>query len=545
MEEPGPVWEQLKRHRPAVGSGVLRQLFSRDPDRFERFSLRADGLLLDVSKTHLTARTLSLLHRLAEARRLPERRAALFRGDAVNETENRAALHVALRAARDAALAVGGTPVMPAVQAERDRICTFAEKVRDGTARGSGGAPFSDVVHLATGGSALGPAMMVRALAPWSGDGPGVRFAANLDGADLADTLRGLEPGRTLFLVGSKTFTTEETRANARAAQDWIGAHLGRDAVAHHMAALTARPDLAEAEGFRPDRIFRFWDWVGGRYSTWSAIGLPVAIACGAQVFRSVLAGARRMDAHFLEAPADANLPLLFGLAGVWHRSVLGLSSVAVIPYDQRLALFPDFLQQLEMESNGKSVTRGGHDIDGPSAAVVWGGVGTSAQHSFFQALHQGSDIIPVEVLVAAEPSGADPRAHESLLAHCLAQTRALMLGRGRAEAERRLRADGMSAADAAALAPHRSFRGDRPSVTLVYDRLDPHTLGMLVALYEHRTFVQGTVWGLNSFDQWGVELGKEGASDLLPAIRGDAPADDWDGSTRGLLRHLRTVRGG
>ena len=529
MDATKAAWEALRRLAPDTGRpGALRGLFDADPGRFGRFSLRFDDLLVDFSKQFVTEETMAALRRLARLSGLEARRDAMLSGARVNATEGRAALHTALRAPPGAVVEVDGANVVPWVHGVLDRVCAFAAAVRAGAETGATGRAFADIVHLGTGGSALGPAAVVRALAPRAGGGPRVQFVGNADGTELADALRGLDPARVLFLVASKTFATAETTLNAESARRWIADALGEGAAGAHFAAITAAPERAAAFGVAPERIFPTPDWAGGRYSLWSAIGLPIAIAAGPERFRELLAGARRMDEHFAAAPPEANIPVALGLVGVWNRSVLGFASSAVFPYEARLSGLAAHLQQVEMESNGKSAGIDGAKLDGPAGGVLWGGVGTDAQHSVFQFLHQGSDIVPCEFLAAAEADGDLPGHRGTLLAACLAQSEALMSGRP---------------ADAGA--PHRAFPGNRPSTTLLCRRFDARTLGAVLALYEHKTFVQSVPWGVNAFDQWGVELGKERASRLLPAVEGGAPPEDTDGSTRGLLAHLAALRGG
>jgi len=425
-----------------------------------------------------------------------------------------------------------------------DRMGAFAEAIRDGTARGATGRAFTDVVNIGIGGSDLGPVMATLALAPYH-DGPRVHFVSNVDGAHIHDTLKGLDPATTLVIVASKTFTTVETMTNAAAARRWVAGALGEAAVSRHFAAVSTALDKVAAFGIDAARVFGFWDWVGGRYSVWSAIGLPVMIAVGAEDFGRFLDGAHAMDQHFRDAPMGGNLPVTLGLVGYWHRAICGFPTRAIIPYDQRLARLPAYLQQLDMESNGKRVTLDGRALDGPSGPVVWGEPGTNGQHAFFQLLHQGTDVIPVEFMIAAighEPNLAIQ--HEMLIANCLAQSEALMKGRTLAEARAQLKAKGLPDAEADRLAPHRVFPGNRPSITMLYDRLDPFALGRLVALYEHRVFVEAQLFGINAFDQWGVELGKELATELLPVVAGDEPFAGRDASTSGLVRDVRKRRG-
>ena len=522
---------------------TLAGLFVRDPARFDTFSLRVEDLLVDVSKNLVTSETMRLLSDLAERTGLAEQRTALLSGEKVNTSEDRAALHTALRAPEGTIIKVDGRDVVLEVRAVLDRVRDFAEAVRAGTLTGETGEPFRDVVHIGIGGSVLGPAMITQALTPYHHDRVRVHFVSNVDGADLHDTLKGLNPAHTLFLIASKTFTTLETMLNAASARRWIAEALGDSAVEKHFAALSTNREKVEAFGISEAQTFGFWDWVGGRYSPWSAIGLPIAIAIGAERFSELLAGAHAMDRHFETAPLEGNIPVTLGLIGVWYRSILGYASSAIIPYDQRLNRLTAHLQQVDMESNGKSKRLDGSAATVSTAGVLWGEAGTNVQHSFFQLLHQGTDVVPVDFLVAARAHEDLPGHHDLLLANCLAQSRALMLGRSEAEAERLMLADGMEPSRARALAPHRAFPGNRPSTTILYQRLTPRVLGMLIAMYEHKVFVQGAIWGINSFDQWGVELGKELANQILPAIQGEAPDPDTDGSTLGLLDALAGLR--
>jgi glucose-6-phosphate isomerase len=545
MNDAEAAWRDLKRHGAEMAGVSMKRLFKDDPDRFENFSLGLDDLLVDFSKQPVTAKTLALLRRLAERSGLAERRDAMLSGAKVNASENRAALHTALRTPRDRVIKVDGRDVMPEVHAVLDRVLAFAKAVRSRNHRGATGGAFTNVVHIGIGGSVLGPSMITQALAPYHHGRIRVHFVSNVDGAHLHDTLKQLNPAHTLFLIASKTFTTQETMLNATSARRWISQALGKSAVASHFAAISSNLAAVRRFGISKRNTFGFWDWVGGRYSPWSAIGLPVAIAIGPKRFAELLAGAYRMDQHFADAPLDRNIPVTLGLIGVWHRSILGRASSAIIPYDQRLTRLTAHLQQVDMESNGKSTRLDGSPVPVPTAGVLWGEAGTNVQHSFFQLLHQGTDIIPVDFLVAARPHEKMAGHHDMLLANCLAQSQALMLGRSRKEAERLLLDAGMHKAKARALAPHRAFSGNRPSTTIVYPQLTPGMLGMLIAMYEHKVFTQGAVWGINSFDQWGVELGKELADSLMPAIRGAAPAKDTDGSTRGLLDALKRFGAG
>ncbi|WP_371877197.1 glucose-6-phosphate isomerase [Alsobacter ponti] len=536
------AWDALATHRQATAGETLKSLFAADPARFETFSFRLDDLLLDLSKTAIDARTLELLTDLARACEVEARRDAMLSGETINVTEGRAVLHTALRNRSGAPVLVDGRDVMPEVRAVLEALAAFAGGVRDGSIAPARGGRFTDVVNIGIGGSDLGPAMATLALAPWH-DGPRCHFVSNVDGAHFADTVKRLDPATTLFIVASKTFTTVETMTNAASARRWIVEALGDGAVAHHFAAVSTALDKVAAFGIPVERAFGFWDWVGGRYSVWSAVGLPVMIAIGPEQFGRFLDGAHAMDRHFAETPLESNLPVLLGLAGVWHRDVCGYASRAILPYEQRLLRFPAYLQQLDMESNGKSVTLTGEPVERPTGPIVWGEPGTNGQHAFYQLIHQGTDVVPCEFMVGARGHESELAHHHALLvANCLAQSQALMNGRSYDEARNQLLAMGRSEAQAQSLAPHRVFPGDRPSLTILYRTLDPFTLGRLIALYEHRVFVEAAIWNINAFDQWGVELGKELASALLPVVEGAAPPADADGSTVGLVRALRAM---
>ncbi|QGM96175.1 glucose-6-phosphate isomerase [Methylocystis parvus] len=528
----------LDAHAPSLDAFRTLDLFAADAARFANFSVALDeNFLFDFSKHKVTRETLDLLLALAKARKLEEWRAALFAGEAVNNTERRAAMHMALRDLSSRALPVGGENMRPAIEAEREKVYAFARAIRSGEARGATGLPFTNVVNIGIGGSDLGPAMAARALSPYAGDGPRAHFVSNVDGADLADTLADLDLARTLFVVSSKTFTTQETMANAASARARLVAALGEEAVSRHFAAVSTRLDKVAAFGIDPSRVFGFWDWVGGRYSLWSSIGLALAIAIGPENFTQFLQGGSDVDEHFQAAPLDRNIPVLMGMLGVWHRNVMKRGAHAVIPYDQRLARFPAYLQQLDMESNGKSVTREGGFDTHATGPIVFGEPGTNGQHAFFQLLHQGTDVTPIDFLVAAEPTAADTHHHALLFANCLAQAEAFMRGRTLDEARAQLRAQGADEKDVERLAPHKVFSGDRPSSVFLYRRLDPRTFGRLVALYEHKVFVQSVIWDINPFDQWGVELGKELANRLAPIVENaGASTAGLDGSTAGLI---------
>jgi glucose-6-phosphate isomerase len=534
-------WTALDARRTAAADRSIASLFE-DAGRAADFSVTVKApplgeMLLDYSKTNIDAETRAALLDLARAAGVEARRDAMFEGRRINETEDRAVLHTALRNL-DAPLNVDGADVTAQVRRTLERMETFARDLRDGRIRGAAGR-ITDVVNIGIGGSDLGPAMAVQALAPYC-DGPRCHFVSNVDGAHIHDTLARLYPETTLVIVASKTFTTIETMTNARTARDWM--MRGGDP-ARQFVALSSALDRTAAFGIDPGRVFSFEDWVGGRYSVWGPIGLSLMIAIGPEHFRAFLAGAAAMDRHFCDAPLDANMPVMAALVGIWHAQVCGYPTRAIVPYDQRLARLPAYLQQLEMESNGKSVTMDGSPLERPSGAVIWGEPGTNSQHAFFQLLHQGTQVVPCDFLLAAkghEPTLANH--HALLVANCLAQSEALMRGRSPEEARAQVEAAGFTGKAADRMARHRAFPGNRPSTTLVYPRLTPAVLGAILALYEHRVFVEGTILGINSFDQWGVELGKEMAGSLLPMVEGKAEAAGRDGSTLQLLSAVRRL---
>lgn len=517
----------------------LRAAFAADPERFSRFSASLDDLMMDYSKCAVNDEVLDQLEQLLVTAGVAEKRDEMFSGAPINFTEGRAVLHTALRNRSNRPVMVDGRDVMPDVNGVLDAMGKFADGIRSGETKGATGKAITDVVNIGIGGSDLGPVMATLALSPFH-DGPRLHFVSNIDGAHIADTLKTLAPETTLFIVASKTFTTIETMTNAQTARAFIANALGEAAVGHHFCAVSTALDKVAAFGIDPARVFGFWDWVGGRYSIWSAIGLPLMIAIGPDNFGDFLAGGHAMDEHFRSAPFRANLPMLLGALGVYHRNVLGYQTRAILPYDQRLSRFPAYLQQLDMESNGKSVTIDGKPVQGASGPVVWGEPGTNGQHAFYQLIHQGTSVIPAEFLIAA--NGFEPELrhqHELLIANCLAQSEALMKGRTLTEAKSQLTAKGVASEEADFLAPHRVFSGNRPSITFVYEQLTPFTLGRLIALYEHRVFVEGVVFRINSFDQWGVELGKELATGLLPVVQGKVAAIGHDSSTVGLVSAL------
>ena len=526
-------WDALRaRYHDTKGRHIL-SLFDA-PDRAASFSGQAGDMLFDYSKTNIDADTLDALLALVEAADVAGKREAMFSGQPINDTEGRAVLHTALRNLDGGPVMVQGKDVMPGVLETLARMRAYAEEVR--------GSAITDVVNIGIGGSDLGPAMAVQALAPYH-DGPRCHFVSNVDGAHIADTLRGLDAKTTLVIVASKTFTTIETMTNARTAKAWMADHGGDPE--KQFAALSTAGDLTAAFGIPAQRVFGFEDWVGGRYSMWGPIGLSLMIAIGPKAFDAFLRGGQAMDVHFRAANWSENLPVLLALVGVWHAQVCGHASRAVLPYDQRLALLPAYFQQLEMESNGKRVQMDGTPVEVDSGPVVWGAGGTNGQHAFYQLIHQGTRVIPCEFMIAAE--GHEPELahhHKLLIANCLAQSEALMRGRPIEEAREKMAAKGLTGAELERQAQHRVFEGNRPSVTLAYPMLDPFTLGQIVALYEHRVFVEGVILGINSFDQWGVELGKELATSLQPVVEGSSPATGKDGSTAQLVNFIHRHAG-
>ena len=535
----GPAWQALGRHHDAVRDLRLRDLFAADARRAERLSFEAAGIHADLSKHRITAETVELLLALARERRVAEHRDAMLRGEHVNRTENRPAFHVALRMPRGRSLVVDGRDVVRDVHEVLDRMAVFADRVRSGEWRGRTGERIRAVVNIGIGGSDLGPAMAYEALREFSDRELTVRFVSNVDATDLVEKLRGLDPAATLVIVSSKTFTTVETMTNARGARQWLLDGLGGDgaAIAKHVVAVSTNLEAVAEFGIDPANAFGFWDWVGGRYSMDSAIGLSTMVAIGPEGFRDMLAGFHAVDEHFAGAPLERNLPVLMGLLGVWYRDFFGTQTHAVLPYEQYLARFPAYLQQLVMESNGKRVTLDGDPVDAGTAPVVWGEPGTNGQHSFHQLLHQGTVLVPADIIAFARASNPLGEHQDLLLANALAQAQALAFGRTPEE----LRAGGVPER----LVPHKAMPGDRPSTFLLLERLTPFALGSLVALYEHVVFTQGAIWGIDSFDQWGVELGKELAVALAPAVTAGAPDASADGSTARLVSLIGRLRAG
>ncbi len=526
----------------------MRELFEADGGRFDRFSLRLGEILFDYSKNRITGETMELLFALARQSGLTSAIEAMFGGARINNTEYRAVLHVALRNRSNRPIAVDGADVMPEVNRVLGKMRSFSERVRSGAWRGFGGDAITDVVNIGIGGSDLGPRMVATALTPYHAAHLRMHFVSNVDGTDICETLKALDPASTLFLIASKTFTTQETMTNAASAREWLlQAAPDESAIARHFAALSTNAEAVAAFGIDTDNMFEFWDWVGGRYSLWSAIGLPIAIAIGMDRFEELLAGAHEADEHFRSAPLEGNIPVVMALLGIWYRGFFGARTHAILPYDQYLRHFADYLQQGDMESNGKSVDKAGRAVDYPTGPVIWGQPGTNGQHAFYQLIHQGTELVPCDFLAPARSHNPLGRHHDILIANFLAQTEALMRGRTTAEARTELTGAGVSGPDLELLAAAKTFAGNKPTNTFLFRQLTPATLGALIAFYEHKIFTQGVVWNINSFDQMGVELGKQLASAILPQLEDDArPAKatgTHDASTNALIRHYRQLR--
>ncbi|MEN9481282.1 MAG: hypothetical protein RLZZ298_2677 [Pseudomonadota bacterium] len=519
-----PAWRALAAHAEAIRPQHLRDLFAENPARFADFSLRHDGLLLDFSKQRINAETLNLLHTYAQATDLDGWKQKMLAGEAINHSENRAVRHMALRA---------GAQAPDEVKAVLARMRDFCESIHSGSRRGYSGERITDVVNIGIGGSDLGPRMATHAMAARQQPDIDVHFIANVDGADIAPLLARLNPRTTLFIVASKTFTTLETLTNARSARAWLLATASNDsAVAKHFVAISTNLELTRQFGIAPENVFEFWDWVGGRFSLWSAIGLSLALAIGWRPFEQLLAGAQAMDQHFIDAPANSNLPLTLALLSLWNTDFLGASTTAILPYSQSLSLLPAYLQQLEMESNGKQSDRDGDPVGCNTSPILWGEAGTNGQHSFYQLFHQGGRIIPCDFIALRDSDFPLPGHHVSLLANCLAQSAALAFGQTIEEVR--------TAGVPEALAPYKVFPGNQPSTTMILPALTPYTLGQLLALFEHKVFCLGVLWNINSFDQWGVELGKQLANQLTPLFAGEGDLSQFDASTQGLITALR-----
>ena len=536
-----PEWKALEAHKAEMAEVHMRDLFSDDAARFERFSLRLDGLLLDFSKNRITEKTMTLLTALAKAAEVEPWIARMFAGETINGTEDRAAFHVALRNRADGPMSTGGKDVMPQVREVLGRMRQLTERLREGSWHGETGKAIRNVVNIGIGGSDLGPAMVARALSPYCDPDLSLHFVSNVDGAEIAQLLERLDPETTLFIVASKTFTTQETMTNAHTARRWLVEKLGTEtAVARHFVAVSTNEKEVRAFGIDAENMLVFWDWVGGRYSLWSAIGLPIALGIGMDRFEALLDGAHAMDCHFRSAPLARNLPVILALLGIWNVNFLGAESLAVIPYSQLLERLPAYLQQLEMESNGKRALRHGGLVNWDTCPVLWGAPGTNGQHAFFQLMHQGTRLVPTDFIAVARSAYSLERHQSALIANCFAQSAALMRGKTEAEARDELLAGGMDAETAKRLSLHKTYPGNQPSNTILLEQLDPQNLGMLIALYEHKVFVQGILWGIFSFDQWGVELGKALAGGLLSMVENADSSPEGDASTQGLLRAYR-----
>jgi glucose-6-phosphate isomerase len=537
------AWRSLQARATETRAVSLRALRDADPARGARFAREAAGLYLDFSRQRIDDDGLRLLASLADAAGLRARIEAMWRGEPINTTEGRAVLHTALRVPGVSASGPGGEEIARQVLAERQRMLAFAEDVRNGVIRGSGGARFTTVINIGIGGSDLGPAMAVQTLHPLTLDAPRVCFVSNVDGTDLANALEGSDAARTLFIVASKTFSTQETLANARTARQWLAAKLGEAAVPAHFAAVSTNAPAMDAFGINPGYRFVMWDWVGGRYSLWSSIGVSLAIAIGARAFGDFLAGAHEMDEHFRSTPWERNLPVLMGLLGVWNINFLELPTLAVLPYDGRLGRFPAYLQQLDMESNGKSVDLAGENLRHSTAPVIWGEPGSNAQHSFFQMLHQGTPRAALDLLLPAQSSSGNTGQAELAIGNCLAQAEAFAFGYSSEQAAAELKARSLSAERAELLARHKVHAGNRPVSVVAFARLDARTLGSLIALYEHKVFTQSVVWGINAFDQWGVELGKKMCDEVLPLVKNPDAASGTRSMLKPLLSRLANWR--
>lgn len=534
------AYKKLQQHYLDSKDRSLRDLFEADAERFSKFSIEGAELFLDYSKNPVDEHTVSLLIALAREAQVEQRRDAMFSGEKINLTEHRAVLHTALRAPRDARLELGGREIVQDVHAVLDQVGAFSERVRSGDWLGYDGQQITDVVNIGIGGSFLGPKMTCEALRSFAHPRLTMHFVSNVDGHDLDALLGKVNPATTLFIIASKVFNTAETMKNAHSARDWFLKHTKEADLPKHFVAVSTNLKAVQEFGIAPENMFPFWDWVGGRYSVWSAIGLSLAISVGIDQFREFLAGAHAMDEHFKQAPLDKNLPIMLALIGIWNRNFLNTQSVSIAPYHQDLKLFPGYLQQLEMESNGKQVKLDGSTVDIATCPVIWGDVGTNGQHAYFQLLHQGTEITPVDFIAALTPNHNLPGHQALLLANCFAQSEALMRGKNTDEVRSDMAAQGLPADEIEKLLPHRIFKGNRPSNTILMDVLTPHTLGALIALYEHKVFVQGVIWGINSFDQWGVELGKVLAKTIAGELTQQADPALHDSSTNGLIARAK-----
>ena len=537
------AWQNLQKHYDNQKDFQMRVLFAQDPERFKTFSLDFDGLLLDFSKNRITSETMKLLQALAVECDVPGWAKRMFTGEKINLTENRAVLHIALRNRTNRPILVDGRNVMPEVNAVLDHMDKFSKAIRSGQWKGYTGKAITDFVNIGIGGSDLGPVMVTEALKHYA-DGPRAHFVSNVDGTHIVESLKTLSPETTLFIIASKTFTTQETLTNAHSARDWLlAAAKDKAAVAKHFVALSTNEKEVRKFGIDPVHMFEFWDWVGGRYSLWSAIGLSIVLSIGYENFVEMLEGAHAMDEHFLNTPPEKNLPLTLGLLGIWNNNFFGARTHALLPYDQYMHRFPAYFQQGDMESNGKSVTRQGEKLDIASGPVIWGEPGTNGQHAFYQLIHQGTQVVPADFLAPIETQNPLGEHHLILLANFFAQTEALMKGKTADEVRKELEKDGLKGEPLEKLIPHKVFTGNRPTNSILFHKLTPKTLGVLIALYEHKIFTQGIIWNINSFDQWGVELGKELAKAILPELEKPGTITSHDSSTNGLINRFKDYR--
>ncbi|MET0061833.1 MAG: glucose-6-phosphate isomerase [Candidatus Thiodiazotropha endolucinida] len=537
-------WMALEKHWAEVEPLQMRDLFQQGPERAEQMSIRQCGIMLDYSKNRINARSMNLLLELAQAVDVDGWRRRMFSGERLNITENRAVLHVALRNRSNQPIWFDGEDVMPSVNAVLQRMEAFSESVRCGDWKGYTGKPISDVVNIGIGGSNLGPLMVCEALKPYQKPDLRMHFVSNVDGTHIVDTVSALDPETTLFIIASKTFTTQETLTNAVTARKWLLDELHDEAaVARHFVAVSTNAEAVSRFGIDTANMFEFWDWVGGRYSLWSAIGLPIAIAIGMRNFFELLEGAHEMDQHFLHADLSENMPVIMALLGIWYIDFAKTRTHAILPYDQYLRYLPDYLQQADMESNGKRVTRFGRPVDYLTGPVVWGTAGTDGQHAYYQLIHQGTQLIPCDFIIPVNSHNETGDHHEKLFANCLAQTEALLRGKTRTEAREEMEQAGLEPEQIVDLLPHRIFPGNRPSNTLLVDKITPSRLGSLIALYEHKIFIQGVIWRINSFDQWGVELGKQLAGVILPELSDEQQSSRHDSSTQGLITYFHRHR--
>ena len=537
-------WQKLATHFTKIQNLHMNTLFADDPGRFENFSIRFNDVLVDFSKNRIISETLDLLLQLANDVDLQGAIDSMFNGEHINETEDRAVLHIALRNRSNRPMIVDGRDVMPEINAELHKIEDFSSRVVSGQWTGYSGKPMTDIVNIGIGGSDLGPVMVTECLKPYSRGNPQVHFVSNVDGTHLLETLNPLDPETTLFMIASKTFTTQETMTNAYSARKWFLENARqRDRVARHFVALSTNTDAVEAFGIDRENMFVFWDWVGGRYSLWSAIGLSIACAIGFENFSLLLQGAHEMDRHFQKTPFEKNIPVVLALIGIWYNNFFGAQSEAILPYDQYMHRFPAYFQQGNMESNGKSVDRSGKPVTHQTGPVIWGEPGTNGQHAFYQLIHQGTKLIPADFLAPAISQNPIGEHHEILLSNFFAQTEALMRGKAREEVVEELKKAGKTVAQIEKLAPHKVFAGNKPTNSILFKQLTPRTLGSLIAMYEHKIFVQGVIWNIFSFDQWGVELGKQLAGRILPELKNEATVQSHDTSTNGLINCYKQMR--